>query len=90
MSGQSLQLLFHRSGGSRIFRRGGMDPLGGRGHPTWALFDENVCETKELGPIGGVRGARPLDPPMHRGSTQTSPIQIPFIIAFETSWILNI
>ena len=42
-------------GGSRISCRGGMDPFWGHGPPTRAFFSENVCETKELGPIGGVR-----------------------------------
>ena len=34
------------SGGSRISRRGDVDPLGGRGPPTQALFGENVCENE--------------------------------------------
>ena len=32
-----------------------------RGPPTRALFGENVCERKELGPVGG--GLRPARPP---------------------------
>ena len=44
-----------------------MHPLGGRGPPTWALFGENVCENERIGShMGGVRPARPLDPPMGR------------------------
>ena len=39
--------------------------MGGRGPPTWALFTENVCENERVGfRRGGVRRARPLDPPM--------------------------
>ena len=45
-------------------------PVGGRGpvRGAWTsdvvLFGKNVCEMKELGPMGGVRRARPLDLPM--------------------------
>ena len=35
---------------------------GGRGPPTWALFDKNLCENKELGPVGGTC-ARHAPPP---------------------------
>ena len=46
------------------FPVGGMHPLGGHGPPTWAV--KMYVKMKELGPIGGgVRPARPLDPPMH-------------------------
>ena len=38
--------------------RGGVDP------PMQALFGENYVKMKQLGPMGGVRPARPLDPPM--------------------------
>ena len=43
-----------------------MDLLGGHGPPTWALFSKNVCKNKRIGSHrgGGVRPARPLDPPM--------------------------
>ena len=51
---------------------GGVDPLGGCGPPTWALFSENVCENKRIGSHGGgggsvhrAPGTAPLDPPMH-------------------------
>ena len=54
------------SGGSRISRRGGMDPLGERGPPTWVLFRKMYAKVKELGPVGGMRWSRPLDPPMAR------------------------
>ena len=39
---------------------------GGRQHPTQALFSENVCKNKEIGPVRGRgwRQGRPLDPPM--------------------------
>ena len=44
---------------------GHADPLGGHGPPMWALFAENVCENERIGSRrGGVRPARPLDPPM--------------------------
>ena len=43
---------------------GHVDPLGGCGPPMWALFGKMCAKMKELGPIGGVRPARPLDPPM--------------------------
>ena len=48
------------------FPVGGVDPLKGRGPPTQALFGENVvyAKMKELGPVGGVCRARPLDLPM--------------------------
>ena len=54
------------SGGSRISRRGACICWGGHGPLMRVLFGENVCKSKELGPIGGgVRPARPpLDPPM--------------------------
>ena len=56
------------SGGSRISRRGGVHPLGGREPPTWPLFGENVCENERIGSHGGGGGAcaahAPLDPPM--------------------------
>ena len=48
---------------------GGVHPLGGHGPPTRALFGENVCKNERIGSHGGggggVRPARPLDPPMH-------------------------
>ena len=39
---------FPRGGG------GGVDPLGGHGPPTWALFGKNVCKNER---IGSRRGA---------------------------------
>ena len=48
------------SGGSRISRRGGVHPLGGRGPPTWALFGENVWKNER---IGCHRGRAPGTPP---------------------------
>ena len=44
------------SGGSRISRRGGVDPLGGRGPPMQVLFGENECENQwriQDFPLGG-------------------------------------
>ena len=48
------------SGGSRIFRWGGADPLGGR-RPV-----KTYAKMKELDPVGGghAPAAAPLDPPM--------------------------
>ena len=54
--------------GSRIFRRGGVDPFWGgfglqRGHFSVKMY----AKTKELDPVGGRAPARPpLDPPMRR------------------------
>ena len=42
----------------------GVDPIGGCGPPTRALFGENV-RTKILRPVGGVRRIFPLDLPMN-------------------------
>ena len=57
------------SGGSRISRRGGVHPLGGvdlwHGHFLVKMY----AKMKELGPIGGVHPAHPLDPPMLLGNT---------------------
>ena len=54
------------SGGSRISRRGGVHPLGGR--PLMrALFGENVCKNERIGSHRGGRApghAPPQDPPM--------------------------
>ena len=36
------------------FLVGGVDPIGGRGPPMWALFGKNVCENER---IGSRRGA---------------------------------
>ena len=54
------------SGGSRISRRGGMDPLGGRGPPMWVLFGKNVCENERIWSRRGelAPSTPPLDPPM--------------------------
>ena len=59
------------SGGSRISRGGGVDPLGGHvdplgrhGPPMWALFGENVCKKERIGFHGGHAPGTPLDPPM--------------------------
>ena len=35
------------------FPIGGVDPLGGRGPPTWVLFGKNVCENKRIWSHGG-------------------------------------
>ena len=51
------------TGGSRISRRGGVDPLGGRGPPTWVLFGKNVCENEK---IGSHRGACAQHAPLIR------------------------
>ena len=49
------------SGGSRISRRGGVHPLGGRGPLMWALFIENVCEKERIGSHrGACAGHAPL------------------------------
>ena len=45
---------YHRRAGSRIFRRGSVDPFGGFWPPTWALFSDNVCKNER---IGSCRGA---------------------------------
>ena len=38
----------------------GVDPLGGRGPPTWALFGKNVCENERIGfRRGGCAGTPP-------------------------------
>ena len=67
---QSLKCMragINSSGGSRISRRGGVDPLGGRGPPTWVLFGKNVCENERIwSSRGSLCPARPLDPPMNR------------------------
>ena len=52
------------SGGSRISHGAGRGPVGGHGPLTWALLAKMYAKMKELGPVGGVPGARPLDPPM--------------------------
>ena len=58
------KILTTSSGGSRI-SLGGREPLGGRGPPTQALLARNVCKNERIGShSGGVRRARPLDPPM--------------------------
>ena len=53
------------SGGSRISRRGGVDHVGGvdsQGSYTSQIL---YVKMKEPGPLGGgLRRARPLDPPM--------------------------
>ena len=36
------------------FPVGGVDPLGGRGPPTQALFGENACENERIGSRRGV------------------------------------
>ena len=43
------------------FLVGGVDPLEGRGPPTWVLFGENVCENERIGCAGH---APSLDPPL--------------------------
>ena len=53
------------SGGSRISRRGGVDLVGrGVDFPGGYVSKILYVKTKESGPLGGVRRARPLDPPM--------------------------
>ena len=52
------------SGGSRISRWGGADPLAGCQPLTHTLFGKNVRKMKEMDPVGGARGGPPLDPPM--------------------------
>ena len=42
---------------------GGVEPLGGRGPPTWALFGENVCENQRIGSRRGWRAPGTLPPP---------------------------
>ena len=50
------------SGGSRISRWGGADPLGGGANLQRVHFS---VKTKEIDPVGGARaGSAPLDPPM--------------------------
>ena len=57
----------HTSSGSRISHRGeGVDPLGGGVDLQCGCFSAKMyAKMKELGPVGGVCWARPLDPPMH-------------------------
>ena len=52
--------------GSRIFRRGGVDPFWGGFGPQRGHFSVKMyVKTKELGPVGGgMRRHAPLDPPM--------------------------
>ena len=45
--------LYSTSGGSRISRWGGADPLGGRQPPMRTLFCENVCENERNGSCWG-------------------------------------
>ena len=50
------------SGGSRISRWGGADPLGGGANLQCIHFSaKTYAKTKEMDPVGG---GRPLDPPM--------------------------
>ena len=42
------------------FPIGGVDPLGGRGHPTQVIFGKNVCKNER---IGSRRGCAPGTPP---------------------------
>ena len=45
----------------------GHGPVGGHGPLTWVLFGKNICENERIGSHrGGVRRARPLDPPMQQ------------------------
>ena len=53
-------------GGGRGPHSGGMDSRGGY---VWQIL---YVKTKESGPLGGVRRARPLDPPMVLNSNDTS------------------
>ena len=61
------------SGGSRISRRGGVD-LVGRGVDSQGGYVSKILyvKMKELGPLGGARQARPLDPPMQNVKEQYS------------------
>ena len=53
------------SGGSRISRRGGVDLVGGPVDPRGGYVSKILyVKTKESGPVGGARRARPSDPPM--------------------------
>ena len=54
--------------GSRISRFGDADPLGVCRPPMWALFGGNVCEMKELRPMGGCAPAAPPGSATHRGT----------------------
>ena len=56
------------SGGSRISSRGGVDSESGY------VLKILYVETKESGPLGGVRRARPLDPPMFRSLSKKNTI----------------
>ena len=64
---QSTLEMYYSSGGSRISPGGGVDLVGGGvdsrgGYVSKILY----VKTKELGPLGGARRARPpLDPPMY-------------------------
>ena len=59
------QIYIQTSGGSRISRGGGRGPVRGAMDLRCGHFSAQMnVKTKELGPVGGVRPARPLDPPM--------------------------
>ena len=61
------------SGGSRISRWGGADPLGGRQPLTHVHFSVNMyVKTKEMDPVGGRR-APPAPPPPGSANDYTSP-----------------
>ena len=49
----------------RISRSGGVDPLGGDVDLRRGCFSQKMyAKMKELGPVGDVLRARPLDPPV--------------------------
>ena len=56
----SLKTVDVASGGSRISRWGGADPLGGADLQRVHF----LAKTKEIDPVGGGPGGAPLDPPM--------------------------
>ena len=58
--------MFYISGGSRISRRGGLDPLGGMDPQCGGFLAKMCVKTKELGPVGGrVPGTPPRSANVH-------------------------
>ena len=63
----NVKLISLSSGGSRISRWGGVDPLGGANLQRIHFSAKTCAKTKEIDPVGGGgggAGGAPLDPPM--------------------------
>ena len=57
----------YNSAGSRISRTGAVDLVGGGMDSRGGYVSKILCvKTKESGPLGVVRRARPLDPPVYK------------------------